>query len=89
MTTNSANKTREDIRERTKGEVWLENELYLWLFVNKAAVRIFTGAPVPEGAETILIQEDVLRTNNNILVKKNIDKNDYIRPIGFDFKKTI
>ncbi|MEP3302524.1 MAG: molybdopterin molybdenumtransferase MoeA, partial [Roseibium sp.] len=30
------------------------------------AVRIFTGAPVPEGADTILIQEDALRDGDKV-----------------------
>ncbi|MEM9792217.1 MAG: molybdopterin molybdenumtransferase MoeA, partial [Pseudomonadota bacterium] len=32
------------------------------------AVRIFTGAPVPDGADDILIQEDAIRTQGRIEV---------------------
>jgi len=49
------------------------------------AVRIFTGAPVPEGANHILIQEDTERTENTITLKENRDENPYIRPAGGDF----
>jgi molybdopterin molybdotransferase len=49
------------------------------------AVRIFTGAPVPEGADRILIQEDCTRTDNTITVSDNIDTKTYIRPAGGDF----
>jgi molybdopterin molybdotransferase len=49
-------------------------------------VRIFTGAPVPTGADRILIQEDTTRDGDTITVAKNIDKGPYIRPAGGDFK---
>ena len=49
------------------------------------AVRIFTGAPVPEGADRILIQEDCTRTEDTITVSDNIDTKLYIRPAGGDF----
>ena len=50
------------------------------------AVRIFTGAPVPRGADRILIQEDCTRSGNLITVSKDIDDAHYIRPQGGDFK---
>ncbi len=50
------------------------------------AVRIFTGAPVPPGADRILIQEDATRDGNLISISKNFDQNTYIRPAGGDFK---
>ncbi len=52
-------------------------------------VRIFTGAPVPEGADTILIQENVQKQENNTIIinEKASSKGIYIRPKGLDFKK--
>jgi molybdopterin molybdotransferase len=50
------------------------------------AVRVFTGAPVPDGATRVIIQEDVTREENGICVKKNVDSQPYIREIGRDFK---
>ena len=50
------------------------------------AVRIFTGAPVPEGADRILIQEDCARDGEMITVSDGIDPSFYIRPAGGDFK---
>jgi molybdopterin molybdotransferase len=50
------------------------------------AVRIFTGAPVPEGADRILIQEDCQREGDKIIIGSNLDKSKYIRPAGGDFK---
>ena len=49
------------------------------------AIRIFTGAPVPEGADRILIQEDCIRNSDMITVGDNIDQSKYIRPKGGDF----
>ncbi len=49
------------------------------------AVRIFTGAPVPEGADTILIQEDAVRSGDKITPKEGRDTAQYIRPAGGDF----
>lgn len=48
-------------------------------------VRIFTGAPVPEGADFVVIQEDVTRRGNLITLGHHIDAKDNIRPAGGDF----
>ncbi|EAV44067.1 MoeA-like, domain I and II [Stappia aggregata IAM 12614] len=48
-------------------------------------VRIFTGAPVPAGADTILIQEDAARDGEQITVLENPAKGAYVRPAGLDF----
>ncbi|GGF55645.1 molybdopterin molybdotransferase [Mameliella alba] len=50
------------------------------------AVRIFTGAPVPEGATRIVIQEDVTRDGESITLHDDLDENPYIRPAGTDFR---
>ncbi|MFP7672791.1 gephyrin-like molybdotransferase Glp [Marivita sp. S0852] len=50
------------------------------------AVRIFTGAPVPSGAERIVIQEDVHRDGDWITIGDRLDSNPYIRPAGGDFR---
>lgn len=51
-----------------------------------SAVRIFTGAPVPQGADRILIQEDCTRDGDVIHVGDRLDTSHYIRPAGGDFK---
>lgn len=51
------------------------------------AVRIFTGAPVPEGADRILIQEDCTVDGSTITVGSDIDDSFYFRPAGGDFKR--
>ena len=50
------------------------------------AVRIFTGAPVPDGADDILIQEDAERAGDRITVKEGRDTARFIRPAGKDFE---
>ncbi|MFG6561353.1 gephyrin-like molybdotransferase Glp [Sulfitobacter sp. 1A15299] len=49
------------------------------------AVRIFTGAPVPEGADFVVIQEDVTRRGDLVTLGHRIDDKDNIRPAGGDF----
>jgi molybdopterin molybdotransferase len=49
-------------------------------------VRIFTGAPVPDGADTVLIQEDAERLDGNrIRTTFAVIKGRHIRPRGQDF----
>lgn len=50
------------------------------------AIRIFTGAPVPPGADRVVIQEDVDIVGDRIQLKENDDQSRYIRDIGADFK---
>ena len=50
------------------------------------AVRIFTGAPVPEGADAILIQEDADADEGGIVVRDGRDHERHIRPAGGDFR---
>ncbi|WP_114285077.1 gephyrin-like molybdotransferase Glp [Candidatus Halocynthiibacter alkanivorans] len=49
------------------------------------ALRIFTGAPLPAGADRVVIQEDVSRQGNNITLNADLDQATYVRPAGADF----
>lgn len=49
------------------------------------ALRIFTGAPVPDGLTHIVIQEDVDRDGEIITVTDGLDAKTNIRPAGADF----
>jgi molybdopterin molybdotransferase len=50
------------------------------------AVRIFTGAPVPEGADTIVIQEDTDARDNHVVIKERPRPGQFVRPAGLDFR---
>ncbi|MEP2944338.1 MAG: gephyrin-like molybdotransferase Glp [Hyphomicrobiales bacterium] len=50
-----------------------------------SAVRIFTGAPLPDGADTILIQEDAERDGDTIIPREIPKCGLYVRPAGMDF----
>lgn len=50
------------------------------------AVRIFTGAPVPDGADAIVIQEDADRDGTRITVRDGKPETGHIRTKGYDFR---
>ena len=49
------------------------------------AVRIFTGAALPDGCDAIVIQEDAQREGNSVSVPR-VAAGHYVRPAGGDFK---
>lgn len=49
------------------------------------AARIFTGAPVPDGADRVLLQEDVARDASGIRVSADVGPATHVRPRGGDF----
>lgn len=49
------------------------------------AVRIFTGAPVPEGADTVLIQEDAEFRDGRLYATATMESARHIRPAALDF----
>jgi len=54
------------------------------------AVRIFTGGPVPDGADCIVLQEDVDAASEEdgaeIVVREGAAAGTFIRPAGLDFR---
>ncbi|MGH1417436.1 MAG: molybdopterin molybdotransferase MoeA [Hyphomicrobiaceae bacterium] len=50
------------------------------------AVRIFTGAPVPDGCDAIVIQENTTRDGDRLTVVDGTPDPSHIRPAGGDFK---
>ncbi len=50
-------------------------------------VRIFTGAPLPDGADTILIQENAEREDSKITVLEVPPQGAFVRPAGLDFQE--
>jgi molybdopterin molybdotransferase len=51
------------------------------------AVRIFTGAPVPQGADAIVIQENATRYDGHIEVAEPAAPGRFIRRRGLDFHR--
>jgi len=49
------------------------------------AVRIFTGAPMPVGADSIVIQEDTERSGEKLTIREGLDVGRHIRRAGLDF----
>ena len=54
-----------------------------------SAARIFTGAPIPNGANTVVMQEEctLSEDKSHITVKRAINLNENIRPTGNDILK--
>src|SRR5207253_11430512 len=50
-------------------------------------VRVFTGAPIPAGADAVVMQEDVDREGNELLVKTSVDQGEFIRRRGCDLSE--
>lgn len=50
-------------------------------------VRIFTGAPLPPGADAILIQEDATADGESITPTESVETGTYVRPAGLDFRE--
>src|SRR5205809_765425 len=48
------------------------------------AVRIFTGAPIPAGADAVVMQEDTKREGDKIVVNVGVDPGEFIRRRGCD-----
>lgn len=52
------------------------------------ASRIFTGAPLPEGTDTVVMQEKITVENNRLIIKdENLNQGLNVRPKGSEVKK--
>lgn len=51
------------------------------------AVRIFTGAPLPQGTNHVIIQENVTRDADRITLDDSANDTSHVRPAGGDFKE--
>jgi molybdopterin molybdotransferase len=49
-----------------------------------AAVRIFTGAPIPRGADAVVMQEDVVREGDEIVINTSVEAGEFVRWRGCD-----
>jgi molybdopterin molybdotransferase len=51
------------------------------------AVRIFTGAPIPKGADAIVIQEDTEGGGATVTIRESVGAGRFVRPAGLDFRR--
>lgn len=51
-----------------------------------ACVRIFTGAPLPPGADRVIVQEDVVREGNRAVFERPLSPRRHLRLAGSDFR---
>ncbi len=49
------------------------------------AVRIFTGGPVPDGADTVIMQENTQAGDDTVTVLESAPEGRFVRPAGLDF----
>jgi molybdopterin molybdotransferase len=50
-------------------------------------IRIFTGAPVPEGTDRIVVQEEVRRDGDTAIIDEDPGKTRHVRKRGGDFEQ--
>ena len=70
-------------RLRVSGEQPAGRDLGLVLEAG-AAIRIFTGAPMPPGADAVVMQEDVERVGDEIVVAEAAEPGEFVRRRGAD-----
>ena len=51
------------------------------------AIRIFTGAPLPAGTGAVVMQEDVSRTGDEIVLRDSVEPGEWIRRAGGDLAR--
>jgi molybdopterin molybdotransferase len=51
------------------------------------AARIFTGAPIPPGADAVVMQEDTAAEGDFVSIRKNPQPGDWVRYVGSDIRK--
>lgn len=50
------------------------------------AVRIFTGSPLPEGADAVIPQEDVAVVGRSMAIGRSVRASEHVRPAGEDVR---
>ena len=78
-----ASSSRKDARLQVIGEqpAGIDRELRI---SSGEAARIFTGAPIPTGADAVVMQEDTMREGDEIVVNVGVDPGEFIRRRGCD-----
>jgi molybdopterin molybdotransferase len=50
-------------------------------------VRIFTGGPLPQGADAIALQENARADGDHVRIDGRVEPGAYVRPAGLDFRR--
>lgn len=80
-------KTADASKEVTSTEVIYAGDNPTMTLQNGSAIKIMTGAPIPEGCEAIVPIEYVTQGKEKILLPDDIKHNHFIRMVGEDIKK--
>lgn len=51
------------------------------------AARIFTGAPMPAGADAVALQEDARRDGDAVTLSESVEAGQFVRRAGHDFRE--
>jgi molybdopterin molybdotransferase len=51
------------------------------------AVRIFTGAPLPEGTDSVVIEENVAAGDGVVTLREGVAHGRHVRALGLDFRQ--
>ncbi len=78
--------TKAPVRLKVIGEVAAGRPFTSVVGAGEAA-RIFTGGVVPEGADTVVVQEQTTRDGDAVEVQKPSVKGRNVRPQGLDFRQ--
>jgi len=78
-----ASSSRKGARLQVIGEQPAGIDRHLRISPGQAA-RIFTGAPIPTGADAVVMQEDTTREEDEVLVNADVDPGEFIRRRGCD-----
>ncbi|MCX8151113.1 MAG: molybdopterin-binding protein [Candidatus Bathyarchaeota archaeon] len=77
---------RQPLKLKVCGSVHI-GELPKLAVVNGEAAEIVTGAPVPEGADAVVMVEDTHLQDNELIVYSSVTKSENIQRAGSDIKK--
>jgi molybdopterin molybdotransferase len=78
-----ANTSRKGTRLQVIGEQPAGTDRQLKISRGEAA-RIFTGAPIPAGADAVVMQEDTTREGDAVVVNVDVECGEFIRKRGCD-----
>jgi molybdopterin molybdotransferase len=78
-----ANSSRKGARLQVIGEQPAGPDRQLRISPGEAA-RVFTGAPIPAGADAVVMQEDATREGDEIVLNGDVDPGEFVRRRGCD-----